>query len=251
MNNYDKLYLYSQNLSILIVEDYRPLKDDLVETFENFFDMVASAKDGEEGVLAYKNFYKKHNKHFDIVISDIEMPNKNGVDMSFEIREINPSQNIIILSAYSDKDYLIPFINIGISMFIPKPIDKNILFGELHKLSMKISMQTKEDNNTHLIRLDNDFSWDFNKYILLKGGNSIYLTKHEKIILELFINKRNSISTNDDIVYAFYLYEYDIVKKNIRNYVFNLRKKLPSTMIETLYGMGYRLNIASTAMAKQ
>ncbi len=85
MNNYDKLYLYSQKLSILIVEDYKPLRDDLVETFENFFDIVISADDGVEGLLAYTYYHQKYDKHFDIVISDIQMPHKNGVDMSCDI----------------------------------------------------------------------------------------------------------------------------------------------------------------------
>jgi len=232
MNNYDKLYLYSQNLSMLIVEDYKPLCDDLVETFENFFEVVVSASDGVEGILAYEAYHKKYNKHFDIVISDIQMPHKNGVDMSYEIREINPVQNIIILSAHSDKDYLLSFIDIGISKFISKPIDKNLLFEELYRLSQKINMLTKDEKNSHIIELDSSHIWNLKKQFLLKDDEVINLTKHEMIIFELLISKRDIVCTNDDIVYALYLYEYDIVEKNIRNHIFKLRKKLPSTMID-------------------
>ena len=110
---------------------------------------------------------------------------------------------------------------------------------------MQISMQTKEEQNSHTIRLDKYFSWDFNKQLLIKDNQSIDLTKHEMVILEFLINKRGSVCSNDDIVYAFYLYEYDVIEKNIRNYIFKLRQKLSSTIIESIYGRGYRLNIDS------
>jgi len=243
MNNYDKLYLYSQNLSILIVEDYQPLRDDLVETFENFFEVVVSATDGVEGILAYESYHHKYNKYFDIVISDIEMPNSDGVDMSYKIREINPNQSIIILSAHSDSDYLLAFINLGVSKFISKPIDKMLLFQELLTLSKNI---TQDRANSDIIKLDSSHIWDNKKQTIFKYDTTIKLTKYEKIIFELFVSKPNSIFSNDDIVYAFYIYEIDIVESSIRNHILKLRKKLPVDMIETLYGMGYRLNTSTT-----
>ncbi len=243
-NNYDKLYLYSQNLAILIVEDYKPLCDDLVEIFENFFEIVVSAYDGTEGLLAYNAYHKKYGKHFDIVISDIQMPYTNGIELSSNIRNINSTQNIIILSAHSDKDYLLSFIDIGISKFISKPIDKDLLFEELYRLSMQINMQTTEEKNSHIIKLDKSYSWDINKQLLLKDNQFIDLTKHERIILELLINKKNIVCSNNDILYVFYLYKYDMAEPNIRNHIFKLRKKLPSDMIKSVYGSGYILVIS-------
>lgn len=244
-NNYNKLYLYSQNLSILVVEDYKPLRDDLIETFENFFDEVLFASDGEEGLCTYRNYYKTHSKYIDIVISDIHMPHKNGVEMSTEIRDINPHQNIIILSAHSDKEYLLSFIDIGITKFISKPIDKLILFEELYKLSMQESIKENENKNSHIIYLDYGYSWNFNKQILFKDEKLIDLTKYEIIILELLISKKNIICTNNDILYVFYLHKYEVQESNIRNHIFKLRRKLPSTMIKSVYGSGYTLLISS------
>lgn len=80
--------------------------------------------------------YKK--SPYDIVLSDITMPNMNGVKLSREIRHLNSEQTIIILSAHSELEYLIELIDIGIHQFIAKPFNEDELFYRLLKVSENI-----------------------------------------------------------------------------------------------------------------
>ena len=102
--------------------------------------------------------YKKHNKPYDLVISDLNLPNKNGIALSKNIIKINNEQAIIIISAYNEKEKLQQLINMSISSFLLKPIEINkmtkILYNVcketsnkkdiLNYYSQKIKSQNKE-----------------------------------------------------------------------------------------------------------
>lgn len=239
---YDRLYQYSQKLSLLIVEDYKPLRDDLVDTLEDFFNTVTYAIDGRDGLEKYKLHYETYHCGFDIVISDIQMPYIDGIAMSQTIREIDKNQLLIILSAHTDSDYLLSFINLGISQFITKPIDKNILFETLYQTS-KQKLMLDNTKSQNIVFISNEYIWNISQRELLKNKQPIILTENERIIFELLIEKREAICSNSDINYIFSLHNININEKNIRNYIFNLRKKISPKLIRSIYGIGYRLSI--------
>jgi len=112
----DTIY-FTKNLNILYAEDDLDLQSQTKDFFQILFKSVCVVNNGEEALQKYKE------KHFDIVISDIKMPVMDGVELTKKIKEINPSQCIIITSAYNDTDYLLTFINLNIRQFIQKPIN--------------------------------------------------------------------------------------------------------------------------------
>ena len=115
----------SKFIDVLYVEDEPTIRKDTADIFSNLFLKVDTAIDGVDGLEKYTQYYKENKKYYDIVISDIEMPNKNGLVLCEDIFEINPTQIIIIISAHNDSSYLIDLINKGISHFIQKPIELN------------------------------------------------------------------------------------------------------------------------------
>ncbi len=111
-----ELKFYASSLNILIVEDDYELRQSLKELLETLFREVDIAKDGIDALKKYKE-----NK-YDIVLTDINMPLMNGVDLSRELRILNKEQCILVLSAYID-DFVIDLIDIGIQGLIIKPYD--------------------------------------------------------------------------------------------------------------------------------
>ncbi len=238
--DYKTLFSQTKDLSLLLVEDYEPLRNDMEEMLDDLFKTVTVALDGSEALKIYKEHYAAENKSFDIVITDIQMPVMNGVELSEAIRDIGADQQIIVLSAHTDSEYLLRLINLGVAQFITKPIDHEELMNTLSYVSKKINSVDVEPSNILLVDLGENYIWDRETLLLKQDDNMIDLTRHELLLMQLLVHKGEKVCTNDDIMQNFYDNGIDINDKNIRNLVFKLRKKLPDSAINSIYGMGYK-----------
>ena len=236
-----RLYARTKDLSLLLVEDYEPLRNDMAEVLEDLFNTVVVASNGVEALGVYDEYRKEHQKPFDIVISDIGMPLMNGVDLCENLRKRDESQQIIILSAHTDSEYLLRLINLGIAQFIKKPIQHERLLDTLFFVSGKIRKEEKAIPENSTIDLGENTFWDKERDILIQNRYPVSLTKHEILLMQLLVRKREQVCTGNEIMQQFYLQGIDLSEKNIRNLVFKLRKKLPPAAIESIYGMGYKL----------
>jgi DNA-binding response OmpR family regulator len=241
MVDYKTLSAQTGNLSLLLVEDYKPLLHDMAEMLEMFFKSVTLASDGKEALSLYRTQHDIHKKGFDLIISDIQMPFMDGVALSKSIRQLEPEQKIIILSAHTDRDYLLELINIGISQFITKPVNHEELMKTLYKVSRDIGNKNNMPVHGNMVYFENNYSWDKTKSLLRKDKESIALTRHEALLMEYLLKREEEVCSNEDIMQYFYANTVDISTKNIRNLVFKLRKKLPKSAVTSLYGMGYKI----------
>ena len=123
---------FTKDLTILYAEDDLELQAQTAEFFRVLFKSVKVVNDGAEALELYKE------EEFDIIISDIRMPKLDGIELTKKIREINPLQNVIIISAYNDNDYLIKFINLNIRQFLQKPIDVDNMLSTLYYTAKNI-----------------------------------------------------------------------------------------------------------------
>jgi signal transduction histidine kinase len=132
----------TENLKVLYVEDDELLRAKTTTLLRNLFGSVDIASDGQEGLDVYKEY------SYDIVISDVNMPNMNGTVMSRAIKEINPDQVIIITSAHDESQYLIDLIETGIDYFILKPIDVskflNVISNAASNINNKRAIEEKK-----------------------------------------------------------------------------------------------------------
>lgn len=133
----------AKDLTMLIVEDDQLIREFMSKYFNIFFSTIISANDGEEGLAKYKK------SHFDIVITDINMPKISGLKMSKEIKKINKNQEIIIVSAYADSKFFIESIKIGVSGYILKPIEYEQLNSIIYKSAFKIREFKEIDKYRH------------------------------------------------------------------------------------------------------
>lgn len=123
----------SQHIKILYVEDDSSIRSVMSEYLKKFFKTVAVGNDGLEGLAEYKN------NDFDIVITDLSMPNMSGLEMLREIKKINENQSVLITSAHNEPEYMTGAIKLGIDGYILKPFDFKQLNQELYKLVQKLS----------------------------------------------------------------------------------------------------------------
>ncbi len=240
------LFMQTKELSLLLVEDYDPLRCDLGELLEDFFKQVTMASNGKEALEIYQRQRAMGKNTFDLVIADIKMPLMDGVALSKALREIDEDQKILILSAYAEREYLLDLINLGISQFITKPIDHEALMEALWNTCSKIQKRKKEQEIPSRIYLGNTYYWDKEKFNLTNVTGDVTLSRHELLLLDLMVTRSNTICTNKHIIHHFYENGIDFNEGNVRNLVFKLRKKLPKELLQSLYGMGYKLVLAHT-----
>lgn len=113
------------DLKILFVEDDPDIRDIMGEYFTELTDSFTMADDGLTGF----ELFKKINPH--IVITDINMPKLNGIEMARKIKEISKDTPIILVSAFNDFKYLNQSVDLGIDKYLIKPIDISKLISTL------------------------------------------------------------------------------------------------------------------------
>jgi len=179
------------------------IKDILIASkinFKNFFQRVDSVSDGKSALLKYREYQEETSSYYDIVLSDIQIPHINGIELTSQIYDINPSQLLIILSAHDDTKYLLPLINLGIEHFVKKPIDYQELLRALLSSSKKVN-QTPATKQMVFAKIKLADNVIFNKInsSLLENDKTIYLTKYEIIFMQLLSSKIGKIYSNEDI----------------------------------------------------
>lgn len=141
------------DLKLLYIED-----DENIRTiFESFFRRrisdVYTAINGQDGFILFKELKP------DLIVTDIEMPLLDGISMIKKIRELDENIPIIVTSAHSDKDYLMNLINLNVTRFVIKPIDKTnlktVIADAIELINLrKNDIKQKEEINKHNIALE-------------------------------------------------------------------------------------------------
>ena len=171
MSDLTFLKKYAQNYSVLCVEDSKALLTQEVNFLKKLFKEVYTASDGAKGLEVYKN--KKPN----LVLTDLNMPNMNGFEMIRELKKIDYNVQVIIISAYSDFDNLLETIHIGVTDFVPKPINMELLQSALMK-GIDYLLRVEES----LLMDDSDMDYEndvINALVSIKKiGNEIQLVNH-------------------------------------------------------------------------
>lgn len=160
-----KIKEFISRYDVLFVEDNKQTQEQITIMFKQLFRSVDSAYNGKEGLEKYINFKKNNNKYYDVVITDIRMPEMDGVELSKRIKEINSAQHILVISAHNESNFLEALINIGVNTFVHKPID----FNKLMEAICRISDLKKEETKTtkeldEAIRMNNELNALMNGY---------------------------------------------------------------------------------------
>lgn len=251
MIDYIALEKYGRELSVLFVEDDESISKEMNFLLGDIFTKVDSGFDGIEGLSKYKEYNSLNEKYYDLVITDIRMPNMNGIELIKNIYLINPTQKVIVLSAHNESEYLMELVNIGIAQFILKPIDYNNFLDVIYKVS-KMIYENKLLNSTNekkeispFVNITENIIWNKELKQLFLDDNMFKLTKKELLLIDLLLQIPEKTYTNEEIMFTLWNDDFDVVPDiaNLKNLISRLRKKLPNLNIENIYGFGYRLGI--------
>ncbi|MCF6206755.1 MAG: response regulator transcription factor [Sulfurovum sp.] len=242
--DHKQLFDHTKDLSVLLVEDHQPTRLGLEEILMNLCKEVVSFSNGEEAYNSYADRFGQ--TPYDLVITDIQMPKIDGVTLTKKLKELHPQQQIIVLSAYTDKEYLLELINIGISYFVTKPFEYDDFLqtlGQVGKKAQEYKLPPVHHNDTNLL-LKGNMQWDKEKKLLRHEKSLIELSRNELFLMNILAQNGEQITTTQSLIERFYMENIDITEGGIRNLVLRIRKKLPEDIIGTVYGMGYKLILA-------
>jgi CheY-like chemotaxis protein len=152
MSNVDLVQLTQETkkLSAMVVEDEKVANELLSSTFKNFFSDVRSCFNGKEALEAYIKYAP------DVVFVDIIMSEMDGIELSRKIREIDPNQIIIVISASNDIKKISESIEVGVNSFIQKPIDTKKIIELLTSVVAMVAKKKKVETKTFSISLPLD-----------------------------------------------------------------------------------------------
>ena len=215
-----------KNISILCVEDEDGIRQTIVSTLKYYFKEVYEASDGNEGFELYEYYKPK------IVLTDIQMKNCNGLEFVKKIRKTDNETMVIMLTAYSNEEYLIELINLNINHFILKPLNSKKLNDAFEKYLQKAVKP---------ILLCENLILDLQKRELIyKNEQIIHLRKREKDFLQLLYNKNGAILKYEEIEFELWN-DKEMTSHALKSFIKELRHKIPVNIIKNIPQEGYTL----------
>lgn len=221
----------NKTIKILYVEDDDIARENGVEYLENYFENIYEASDA---LLALK-LYEKYQP--DIIITDIQMPKLNGLEFVQRIRQTDSKTQVIIISAFSDKDYLLKAIELKLVKYLIKPVNEKSLDEALH-----LCLDSIEQDSSNIVNLDNTTTFDMFNQTLLINSELIKLRAKEISLLILLIKNKNRYVTYEEIE-NFVWQDSAMSKDALKTLIKNIKAKLPHDIISNLSGSGYKVNI--------
>ncbi len=151
-DNFQIIEDFGRTLTVLYVEDNEMVRESTSDMLHEYFKHIDTANDGVEGLQQYKEYHTDNKRYYDIVITDINMPNMNGIEMIEQILELREEQQVVIISAHNESDYLLQLIDMGVSNFILKPIK----IMQFQKIIFRIvkSLMNQEKLSQHQNKLE-------------------------------------------------------------------------------------------------
>lgn len=224
-NFFDKI----KNMTILYAEDELGIRKNIADSLNYYCKEVLEAGDGQEAYEIYKE------KEPDIILSDIHMPNVNGIEFVKKVRKDNRDIPIVMITAHTDKEYLLEAVELHMEKYIVKPVDIDELFETLEKC-----VEVLDSNKKVSIKVNTDYIYDYDAKELKFKNEIVILNKKEMLFLEVLISNQNRVVNYDELQDK--VWGDDVMTDSaLRSLVRNLRKKLPSDLIFNLSGVGYKL----------
>jgi two-component system, OmpR family, response regulator VanR len=172
---------------VLLVEDEAVARKTLAFYLNTIFDEVVLASDGQEGLSIIKEDFN-NDLEFDLVFTDLNMPNVNGMQMIDEILKLIPNQRFIIVSAHKNEEDLLKLINLRVLGYFVKPLNIDNMMEILQKAKDEV---LKEKNpvveEKSLLQLNNTYTYDLSNDKLYQNGIIVKLSKKESEILDVLI----------------------------------------------------------------
>jgi DNA-binding response OmpR family regulator len=219
---------------ILVVEDDPAMSVALRDGFEFEKHVVEMASDGEEALRAARNI------DHDVIILDVMLPKKSGLDVCRELRKSGNNTPIIMLTARGQEVDKVVGLKLGADDYVTKPFS----FMELLARLDAVMRRTRRELPPDLVAFG-DVKLDFRKYQASKAGVPMELTQREFRILRYFLDHANGVVTRESLLHHVWGYDPSAMTRTVDTHVARLRQKIETTPAEprhilTVHRVGYR-----------
>jgi heavy metal response regulator len=218
-------------MRILLVEDERKVARFIQQGLEEEMYSVDVAYDGEQGA------FLAMSEDFDLIILDIMLPKKDGIEVLRDIRQKKNTTPVIILSAKSAVEDKITGLDSGADDYLQKPFAFEELLARVRSLLRRGSVE-----KTTTLKVA-DLTLDTVTHKAKRQDQDIELTAKEYALLEYFMRNKNRVLTRTIISEHIWNYNFDTATNVIDVYVNHLRRKIAGEskekLIHTVRGVGY------------
>ena len=216
-------------MNILLVEDNTSIIKGLTFSFEkNNLNLIS-----KNNIKTAKE-YLTNNKNIDLIILDITLPDGNGINL---YQDVIKSLNIptIFLTAKDEEETIVKCLEIGAEDYITKPFSTKELLARVNKVLLRSKKKS-------LIKVK-DITFNLDKAILYKNDTKIELTALELKLVNLLFNNLGKVVNRNIILDKIWEWTGNYVDDHtITVYFKRIREKIKSDIIQTVKGMGYRID---------
>lgn len=216
---------------ILVVEDEKDIQNIIKAFLENAEYKVETADDGLDAI----NLIQKNN--YDLILLDIMLPKIDGFTVCEMIRK-NSNIPIIILTALTDEESQLKGFDKLADDYITKPFSMPIVLKHIEA----IFRRTDNNNETSNILKYKNMILNTENYEVYVDNQKVSLTYREFEILKIFLENQGKVFSRDNILNSIWNYDYFGDDKIVNTHIKNIRKKLGYDYIETVRGVGYKID---------
>jgi two-component system alkaline phosphatase synthesis response regulator PhoP len=222
------------NESILLIEDEKALRTTLSDRLRSEGYVVDTAVDGQEG------YDKAANTPFDLIILDLMLPRRSGLDVCRDIRTNGMATPILILTVRNETVDKVVGLKLGADDYVTKPFEAAELMARIEALLRRVPIHAGQGlYNFGSIRVD------VRRAQVTRDGKPVYLTAREFQLLRYLIQRAGSTVPRDELLRSVWGYDSDTFTRTVDTHVVSLRQKLEENpkrpeLILTVSGVGYK-----------
>lgn len=217
--------------TILIIEDEKAIQNIIKAFLEDAGYTAVLADDGLEGIEKFHKFSP------DLVLLDLMLPKINGFAVCELIRK-ESQVPIIMLTARDDDESQMKGFDVLADDYITKPFTMPLVMRRIEAVLRRTEHGNQAENTVIHYK---DISLDADSFTVLVSGESVSLTTREFEILKLFLENQGRVFTRDNLLNMIWGYDYFGDAKIVNTHIKNIRRKLGVDYIETIRGMGYKI----------
>ena len=218
---------------ILLIDDEQDILEILSYNLEKEGYQVFTANNGNEGIVKAKEIIP------DLILLDVMMPEKDGIETCQEMRQIKELQKtlIVFLSARSEEFSQLAGFDAGANDYIVKIIKPKVLISKVNAL---LQLTTQVAEQSKLIELG-DLVIDKDNFKVTKNGEHFLPPKKEFDLLYLLASNTQKVFKREEILDKVWGNDVIVGERTIDVHIRRLREKLGDNSIQTLKGIGYKL----------
>jgi len=230
----NRFRLAEMNENLLLVEDEQALRAALEVRLHAEGYVVDTAKDGEEGLE------KATNLPFDLIILDVMLPYRNGLDVCRSVRQLGVATPILILSVRDQIVDKVVGLNLGADDYMTKPFEAAELIARVQALLRRVPIRIGQG-----VHQFGSIRVDVRRAEVIRDGKPIYLTAREFQLLCYLIERTGSTVPRTELLQSLWGYDAGAFTRTVDTHVASLRQKLEDNpgrpeLILTTPGVGYK-----------